>query len=189
MRAHVHDGVNRLRAEPQMERDIGMTRRAGEIVIVRVTRIRLAALGLNRDDRSAASNRRKLERAVSTAWIVFRRAPGAYEIILQGLRKARERGAVIGHLPSKVLIEQRLAERADRLDIEAGLCEIGHQGLDRRERIEANRMRDLVRTTRIVREHDRQPLLAARLLGEKPPSRDAHGNSRHALRIGPVREM
>jgi hypothetical protein len=103
---------------------------------------------------SAAWNRGEMERAVATTRIGLRRAPGLREIVLQGLRKARERGAVFGNAPVQGLLEQRLAERMDRIDIEAGLREVGHQGFDRGQRIETHRMRNLMRTARIVREHE-----------------------------------
>ena len=185
VRAHVHDGINPLPAEPEIERDIGMARRAGEIVIVGIARGRIATLGLDRDDRVAALDRSEVERAVAAARIGLRRAPGLREIILQTLRKARERRAVIGDAPGQLLLEQCLAKRLDGRNIEAGFSEIGHQRFDRGERVETDCMRDLVRTSGIVREHDRQPLRGGRRLRKPPPGRNAGGDGLHALFIRP----
>jgi len=189
MGAHVHDGIDGLPAEPEIERDMGMARRAGEIVIVGFARGRIAALRLNRDDRPATCDGRELKCTVATARIILRRAPGLREIILQGLRQARERRAVVGDAPGQLLLQQCFAERLNRRNIEAGPPQIGQQRLDRRQRIEPDRMRDLMRTARVVREHERHPLPGGRRLGEAPPGSNARGDGLDALLIGPVRQM
>ena len=82
-----------------------------------------------------------------------------------------------------------LSEPIDWRNIEAGLREVGHQCFDRRQPIEPNGMRDLVRTARIVREHDRHAFLGRRLLREAPPGGNARGDGLHALLVGAMRQM
>ena len=81
------------------------------------------------------------------------------------------------------------AKRIDRRNIEAGFSEIAEQRLDRSERIETDRMRDLVRTSGIVRQHDRQALVGGWCLREPPPGRNAGSNGLHALVIRLMGQM
>src|SRR5947209_191213 len=77
MRAHMDQRMDPLLPEPKIERNIGVAGNAGEIVIVDIAACDLATLGLDRDDRLAASDSGKVEFAVAYLLIVVRRAPGA----------------------------------------------------------------------------------------------------------------
>ena len=82
MRAHMDQRIDALPAEPEIERDIGVTRHAGEIVIVGVAARDLAALGLHGDDGFAAPDRSEMKFAVANLRIALRRAPRARQIVL-----------------------------------------------------------------------------------------------------------
>ena len=74
--AHMDYGVNAFVPEPEIERDIGVARRAREIVVFGVAIGRIASFRLDRDDRLAAPERGEMKRAAAATGIVFRRAPG-----------------------------------------------------------------------------------------------------------------
>src|SRR5581483_2060203 len=110
-----------LLAKPEIERDIGMTRCAREIVIVGIARRYVAAFRLNRGDGVAAFDRCKVELSVAAGGIVVRRAPGPGEIVLQGLREFCELGAIVIDVPGQLLPQEQVAEILGKSDVEAGL--------------------------------------------------------------------
>ncbi len=77
-----------------------MARRAREIVIVITAIFDLAALGLHGNDRLAAQDRGEMELAAMDKWIVFRRAPGILQILLQRP----------GNAPGQRLLAQSLSQ-------------------------------------------------------------------------------
>src|SRR5260370_2280753 len=154
--------VNILASEPQIERDIGMPGGAREIVILRVPIADIAALGLHRNNRLAAPNRGETEHPVVDLWIILDRAPGTFKILLQHDWKLLQRSTIFGKAKDQRLLAERISQRTSVLDIETGRAEIAQQRLDRGQRVEPHRMRDLMRTAGIARQDDGKPLLARR---------------------------
>ena len=82
--------------------------------------------------------------------------PRLREVVLQGSGKARERGAIFGAPAQASVCSRRSRAHGTAVDIEAGLRQVGQDRFGRRQRIEPHRMRHLVRTAGIGREHQRQ---------------------------------
>src|SRR5262249_13793069 len=108
VRTHMDQPINALLAEPEIERDIGMARNAGEVVIVDIAAFDLAALGLHGDDGLAASDCGEMELAVTNLWVALGRAPGALQIVLQDLRKLLQRSMIFGNAPSQGCLAELL---------------------------------------------------------------------------------
>ena len=189
MRADVDDGIDSLLPEPEMERDIGMTRRARQVVIVGIAVPDITALRLNGDDRLAASDRGEMKGAVTAIGIILWCSPRARQIILELLGKTGERLAIFAHVPSQFTAQERVARRPHRLDVKSRRRKIRQQRLDRGQRIEADGMRDLMRTARIIREHQRKLLVLRGLAGKTVPGSDTRDDRRDAPGIRPMREM
>jgi hypothetical protein len=117
--------VDALPPKPQIEGDIRMTGGARKIVILGIAMIEVTAFRLDRDDDFATSDRGKTELAGSTTGIIFRRAPGVCEIILQLTREPRQLLAVIVEVPPQFLAQEHLTKRFDEFDVKAGGIEIG----------------------------------------------------------------
>ena len=122
-----------------------------------------------------------MECAVANLRIALGRAPGAGEIVLQDLRKllqarrdSRQRSSV------SVVAAELLRERCDRLDIEAGLAEIAEQRFGRGQRIQPDRMRDLVRPAGIARQHNGELLVLRRC--RRKPMPGAYARDRGSMR-------
>src|ERR1700730_16806021 len=137
--------VNILASDPQIERDGGVPGGACEIVILRVPIADIAAFGLHRNDRLAAPNRSETEHPVPDLWIILDRAPGAFEIFLQHDWKLFQRSTIFGKAKGQPSLAERTPQRMSGLDIETGRAEIAQQRLDRGQRVEPHRMRDLMR--------------------------------------------
>ena len=65
--------------QPEIESDIGVTRRALNVVIGLVTLRARAAIGLQRDDELAGFETGKAKGAVDDGRIILRRAPGVVD--------------------------------------------------------------------------------------------------------------
>src|ERR1700761_2665639 len=101
MRPHMDQRVNALLPEPDIEGDIGVARNSGEIMVVGVATRGLATLGLHGDDGFAVSDRGEMELAVANLWIALGPAPSVFQIVLQGLRKLFQRGAIVADAPGQ----------------------------------------------------------------------------------------
>src|SRR5262252_732816 len=189
MRAHMNKCVDALTPEPKIERDVGMAWRTRKIVIVRIAMIDVAAFGLDRDDDFAAPDRGKTKFAAAATAIILRRAPGVCEIILQLARKPRQLPSIIAEVPRQFLSQENLAKPFRRFDVETARIKIGQQSFDRSECIQTDRVRDLVATTGIVREHDRKLLVVRRPERKLMPGFHAPSDRADSLVVGFVRKM
>ena len=93
MRADMHQRMDALDlAQPQIERDIGVARRQGGVVIIAGPRRRMAPIWLERDETSAEPEKSEMEDAVAR---VLRRIGPARLQAGEGLGQAREPLAIV----------------------------------------------------------------------------------------------
>ncbi len=98
---HMDDGINALAPQPEIKCNVGVARRAREIVILGIAIADIAAFRLDGDSHLAAPDRGETKFAAATGRIVFRRAPGTREIVLQPARKPGQLRAIIGNAPGQ----------------------------------------------------------------------------------------
>ena len=92
MRAQMNQRVDALDlAQPDVERDIGVARRQGEVVILALARLDAAAIGLHRDDHLPARTKRKTNAPSRTAGSVSGSPQAATTLRRKGSGSAAKR--------------------------------------------------------------------------------------------------
>ena len=96
MCSEVDHGVDALALpEPGIERDIAVQRWAGDVVVALLPVRQSTAVRLEKNADVSGSHARKAEAPIQKAGIAFGRAPGFSQRLLQGVRQACEKGAIV----------------------------------------------------------------------------------------------
>ncbi|KAG1647305.1 hypothetical protein GQR58_030703 [Nymphon striatum] len=145
--------------QPQVKRHIGMARGAVQIVVIICPRCALAPFRLQRNQRLVGRDRAEMDLAAVNVRVLIRRAPGSKKIVAQRLRQPVKRGQIVVNGPADLLSHQLrggIIGAGNRIALRA---QFGQNGIAGGQRIQTDRMGQIVFLSRVGRDHQRNALV------------------------------
>ena len=193
VRAQVHQRVDCLhRAQPQIERNIGVARRQFGVVVAGLAIQPVAAVRLHRQQHRPQPAMPQHEPAFGQGRIVLRLAPGRDHAGLRCFRQGGEQAPVLcqmQHRRRRRIAQHRRQRGRGRQRNPgriAGVAQQVQHGGKAGKAVQPDGMGDLPARARIVRQHHRHPALSHRRRAQPCPPGGPIGGQRDPRRVRPV---
>ena len=188
MGADVDKGVDALRAQPEVEGNVGMARGARQVVIAVAACRDLAAFGLQGDQGFAAQQGGEVEVSGVAQQVGGGIAPGPGQIGLQGGGEGCQRRTVRGKWPAHAVAAKPLRQIGPGCGSVACARQPGQNRLGRGDGVQPDSMGAVETLAGIGGQDQRQPAVGGGGLGKAVPAGDPRDHCRDPPRIGAVGE-